>query len=319
MDKTQVGTMRNSRTHWWISVFAITIISVLGFESLIYIANLYQPKIFIYLSVYVYLFIVIWLQFIFDTHFKEENYVLSFFKSLRQRFNHFLTWRHLRHFQNFLILPGIIYWGSVILIGINFGHKGLQQFIGLASSLALIVSLTLFRDVFNKKLKDVEQRHFILLNYVKIYAAWVIYAASLGIVWYYCFPQSVYSLGVFLVTFMLIYQALFQISELTFRNFLSAMAIAIIISFLSYFVYKYWNVNYFSAGIFLAAVYNLLWMLFYSIRIKKVLGEELLFEQLALFALVLVMVVSVTNFKSKIDRCPSATTLPEAASIQSAE
>ncbi len=295
-------TIYNSVWHRVVSVLAITIMSFTGLEALAYITNLYQPRIFSYLSVYVYLFLVMWLMYVFDTHFKRENYLLSFLRSLLHRIKHFLTWEHFRHFQNFLILPGIIYWGSVVLIGINLGHFVLQQFIVFASTAALVISMTLFKEVFRKGLGEVRHHHFVILGYIKIYAAWLIYSAILGITWYYCLPPDLFYLGIFVVTFMLFYQALFQIAAITLRSLLLVFCVSFLIAIVAYFVFWSWNVNYFSAGFLLAASYNFLWTLGLN-GIKKTLTKDIFFEQLIFFVLVLVMVLSVTNFRAQIERC----------------
>ena len=301
-NKEQEITFNNNLGHRIISIIALVIICFGGLEALAYLTNLYQPKIYIYLSVYIYLFLLLWLQFIFDTHFKSENYVLSLFQSLKHRFQHFLVWKNFRHFHNFMILPGIIYWGSVILIGINLGHVMLQQFLVIVSALALVISLTLFHEVFRKDLNGVQRHHFIILSYIKIYAAWVIYSAALGITWYYCLPANLFYLGIFLATFMLFYQALFQVSEISLRGLLIVFAVALIVAAVSYVVFLRWNVNYFSAGFLLAATYNFLWSLGLH-AVRKTLTRNFFFEQLLFYILVLVMVLSVTNFRAQIDRC----------------
>jgi hypothetical protein len=293
-----------SKSHKLISVLVISIISFAGLESLVYINNLYQPQFYIMMSGYFYLFLILWLHFLFDLHFKDPDHLdaQTLLKTIYRRFKHFLVWENFRYFQNFLILPGILYWGSIILIGINFGHLKLQHFIAAATSIALIVAYSLFKEVFHQKQAPIQNNHFVILTYLKIYAAWLIYAASLGIVWYYCFKPWVFYLVVFIVTLMLLYQALFQFCKITLQNLGYAVLVSIGLSVVSYFVYQYWNVNYFSAGLFLMAFYNFLWNILYH-QIKKTLTLKTIFEQLAVFALIVVMVFGVTNFRSKIDRC----------------
>ena len=94
-----------------------------------------------------------------------------------------------------------MYWGAVILIGINFQQYKLQQFIIIATSISLITCYTFFQRVFHKR--EINTNHFIILTYVKLYASWLIYTASLGIIWYYCFTPTIFYLVIFLVTFML--------------------------------------------------------------------------------------------------------------------
>jgi hypothetical protein len=296
---------RKLRTQRIISVFVISLISFAGLESLVYINNLYQNRIYILSSIYFYLFLVFWLHFIFDLHLKEKGLGRSITHSIYLRFKHFLHWHYFFRFQNYMILPAIIYWGSVIIIGINFGHAKLQHFIAVASSIALVVVYTLFKEIFHSKLAPVYDNHFILLTHVKLYASWLTYASSLGVVWYYCLPATYFYLFIFLVTFLLLYQALFQFCGIKPQYITRILLISMALAFGSYFVYEYWNVNYFSAGLFLTAIYNLLWgVLFHSI--KNSLTKEVFFEHLAIFALIVIMVFGVTNFRERIDRCDNA-------------
>src|SRR5258708_18585191 len=192
----------NKHTSIWhrgISVLTISIISFVGLESLVYIRNLYDPEIYrqnpVYIetSFFIYLILVIWLHFIFDLHFRDrEPTATGFWHAIKIRFKHFANWEHFRYFQNYLILPGLVYWGSIILIGINFGHVKLQQFIAVISSVSLIICYSLFKEIFHRRQLPIEDNHFVILTYVKLYASWVLYAGALGIVWYYCFQSVVF-------------------------------------------------------------------------------------------------------------------------------
>jgi len=286
-----------------ISVIAISIISFVGFEALVYVNNLYQPIIYIKLAGFIYLILLIWLSFLFDVHFKLPTQGSNgFLEALGRRFHYMISWMHFRHFVNYLILPGIIYWGTVILVGINFGHEKLQQFIVVVSALALVASYSMFKEIFHVKKTPIENRHFLVLSYVKLYAAWLVYSAALGIVWFYCFPANIFYFVVYFVTFVLLYQALFQFNKLNFRNILRIAFISFVVTLASYFVYIYWNVNYFTAGLFLLAIYNFLWQLLFHI-LNKSLSREVFFQNFAIFFLIMVMVFGATNFNAKIDRC----------------
>lgn len=294
----------DSKLHRAISIAAISLISFVGLETLVYINNLYQIETYIFVSGFIYIFLVLWLHFIFDLHFKDREHLSAktLAHSIYRRFKHFLSWERLRYFENFMILPGLLYWGSIILIGINFGHLKLQHFIAVISAAALVCSFTLFKEIFHQKDFPVKNTHFIILTYVKIYASWLVYAGSLGIVWYYCLPAWVFYAVIFLVTVMLLYQALFQFAAISLKTIGFALLAAAAISLVSFFVYREWNVNYFSAGLFLTACYNLLWNYFYH-AVKKSLSLRIFAEQLAIFLMLVVMVFGVTNFNAKIDRC----------------
>jgi len=286
------------------SIAAITIITFVGFEALLYINNLYQPAQYIKLSIGIYLIMVFWLVFLFDLHYKNilTGHKGTFLQALRHRFHYVFNWEHFRHFQTYMILPGIIYWGTVILLGINFGHNTLLQFLAVCSSLALIMAFSMLKEIFHAKQSPIKNQHFLVLGYVKLYATWLIFSAALGIVWFYCFPPHIFYLVVYLSTFMLLYQALFQFSNVRFRNVVLVVLISLAVSIGSIFVYQYWNVNYFSAGLFLTAIYNLFWGLMFH-HMNKTLSRNAILEQAAIFVLIVVMVFGVTNFHAKILRC----------------
>lgn len=295
--------------HRTVSVITISLISFVGLESLVYIRNLYDPEIYRQSPIYIeasgliYLILLFWLSFIFDLHFRNREPITAtgLWHKFKNRFRHLVNWEHLRFFQNYLILPGLIYWGSIILIGINFGHVKLQQFIAVVSSLALVVAYTFFKEIFRRKTTPIDDNHFVILTYVKLYASWLVYAGALGIVWYYDFSPLMFYAVIFLVTMMLLYQALFQFGEVRPRNVGYIFAISLGLSLSSYFVYRFWNVNYFSAGLFMTAIYNFLWFMLYH-GIKKTMNRQVVMEQLAILAVIIVMVLGVTNFKARIDR-----------------
>ncbi len=303
MNQPVKATTKSARFQRIVSVITISIISFVGLEALVYINNLYQNQVYIMASGYIYLIMLIWLYFLFDLHFKEADIGgMGVWKAIGRRFKYFASWDHFRYFQNHLIMPGILYWGAIILIGINFGHHKLQQFIAVVTSFCLVVSYGLFKEVFHNRLMPISNNHFVLLSYVKIFASWLAYAGSLGIVWYYCFPPHVFYFFTFMVTLMLLYQALFQLSEYKAKYLGNILAVSAFMTIISYYVFQNWNVNYFSAGLFMTAVYNFFWnMLHHSIR--KTLTAQIFLEQLAILALIIIMVFGVTNFNAKIDRC----------------
>jgi hypothetical protein len=296
----------SERQHHAISVAAVTLISFIGLEGLAAMNNLYQPAQYVYLAIAVYAFQLLWLVFIFDLHFRDRGTPIgdaeSFLHALHVRFRHLYTWKNIRHLYNAAMLPGIIYWATVLLVGINFGHVELQQVLVVTSSVSLVVCYTLFKEIFRTKQLPVSNARFLLLYYAKLYAAWLAYAAALGVVWYYCFPAAAFYTLAFAVTFTLKYQALYQYNSLGFRNVALAAAVALAMCAVSYFVFAYWNVNYFSAGLLMAAVYNLMWgMLFHSVNQR--FTRDNIFENLIIFVIMVVIVFGTTNFAERIARC----------------
>jgi hypothetical protein len=296
----------SEKVHHVLSVVAISLLSFGGFEGLAALNNLYQPAQYVYLSLVVYAFLVLWLLFIFDLHFRDRSTPLaeaeSFAHACRLRFGHLFIWKNIRHLYNSAMLPGIIFWGTVLLVGINFGHVELQQALVVTSSLALVVCYTLFKEIFRTKNLPVSNARFLLLYYAKLYAAWLAYAAALGVVWYYCFPAAAFYTLAFAVTFTLKYQALYQYSSITLRNVALAAVVALGMAVVSYFVFAYWNVNYFSAGLLMTAVYNLAWGLFFH-SVNKNFTRDNIFENLVIFIIMLVLVFGTTNFAERINRC----------------
>lgn len=286
-----------------ISILAISIISFAGIEALVYIGNLYQPQVYIKAALFIYLILLIWLHFLFDLHLREDHTdAQSIAHAIRLRFKHFASWEKFRSFQNYLILPGLIYWATIVLIHINFQHYKLQQYIAVVSSLSLVVCYAFFKEVFHSKFAPLRNSHFVILSYVKLYAAWIVYSSALGIVWYYCHDQYYFFLMIFVTTFMLMYQALFQFAKMQPKHIAEVFFISAIVALASYFVYKNWSVNYFSAGLFLTAIYNFLWTMYFHYT-NKTLTREIAIEQCAILLLLLVMVFGTTNFKAQIGRC----------------
>ncbi len=111
------------------SSLIVTTGALLGFEAFSYIVGLYQFNTAIYVAFYVYLFHIFWLTFIFDLHLKKRG-VLANAKinykgaqmvrqALKDRLEHARRWDYLRHYQNYLVLPGMIYWSTIILLFLN--------------------------------------------------------------------------------------------------------------------------------------------------------------------------------------------------------
>ena len=288
-----------------ISIIVISVISFVGLEALVYINNLYQEAIYIRLSIYLYIFLVVWLYFLFDLHYKHTIAVSTeqgMWRSIRQRFHYLGEFEHIRKYLNFLILPAILYWGAVILIGINFYHIRIQQFVAVTASIGLVLSYIVFKEVFRIHTLPAATWHFVIISYVKVFAAWLGYASALGIVWYYCLPPSAFYGLVFLLSFSLLYQALFQFHVITVKNVFWTIVISIGITCISVVVFNYWNVNYFTAGIFLAAIYNFCWSMLIQ-KLKQRLTVSAVIQNLVLLCIIMAFIFGVTNFHEQIDRC----------------
>jgi hypothetical protein len=294
----------------FISVGAVALLVFVGLLTLVKIENLYQTRVYVQTAFAIYAVLLIWMYFIFDLHFKPGKepivWAWHFFK---RRFHHFMNWQHFRHFQNYLVLPGMLYWGAVIIIGINFQRHSIQNFVAIVTSVALVLSFSLFKEIFHSKKTPIENSHFVVLTYVKLYAAWLVYSGALGIVWYFCLPPFYFYFLAFIGSLMLLYQALFQFDAVSVKNVRMVVGASFIVTLVSYFVFHFWNVNYFSAGIFLAAVYNILWGFIFH-WCHNNLTREIILEHIAIFTLIAILVFGSTNFRATIDRCGERQLVP---------
>jgi O-antigen/teichoic acid export membrane protein len=104
---------------------------------------------------------------------------------------------------------------------------------------------------------------------------------------------------VFCVTFLLIYQALFQHKHNNAKNLFWALAIAIAQSALAYAVFTFWGYEYFTAATFLAAFYNMFWGVFHH-SLEGTLSRRVFWETLIVSIFIAILAVSVTNFRAQI-------------------
>jgi hypothetical protein len=74
---------------------------------------------------------------------------------------------------------------------------------------------------------------------------------------------------------------------------------AIIQAGLGYFVYMYWGLNYFTAAVFQIAIYNFLWTCYHH-YLEGDLTKKIFLENLFLALIIIVLVISNTNFKARI-------------------
>jgi len=299
------------------SAFLIAIVVVGGFQALIYILNLNEPVIFLYVAFAIYFYLLFKISLLYDLHFKNPGALarakkrhegLSHWlhRDLRavgaafwDRIRHFRKWEHLRHWQNYLVLPGLIFWSTVCLLYLNLGRVYVEQVFAFMSSAALIVAYWYLKEVFHRRKEVVDNDVFVALSAVKIYTAFVLYASALGVARRFCLDWHLFVLAIFGLTFLLIYQALFQHQLINLKNLGLTLALSLVISLISYFVFFYWGLNYFTAGIFLMAWYNFFWNIFHR-KLDNNLTWRYFVEILLLTCLISAMIFSVTNFKARL-------------------
>ncbi|MBI2355837.1 MAG: hypothetical protein HYV13_01350 [Candidatus Doudnabacteria bacterium] len=293
----------------FLSTLIVSVGAFLGFEALSLAVGLYQIKTYLELSIYIYLFHVFWLTFIFDLHLKERSIIgaiLSgeikagmFAAAMKERFRYIINWHHFRHLQNFLILPGVIYWAVVALLFLNLFKESTKQVIVVSASLAMTVAYWYFKDFLSKKL-EMHEVGVRVLALVKLYAAFLIFSAALGLTWYFGMHWSLLVLAVFALTFILIYQALFQLRLLSPNVVVPVMAISLLTSATGYIIHSYWGINYLTGGLVITGVYNSLWGIIHH-HLEKNLTKKLAFEYVAMLVLILSVLAAGQDFAPRID------------------
>jgi hypothetical protein len=293
-------------------------VSVAGsFEALAYILNLNQLMIFVHLSFWVYLYLVVKMSLLYDLHFKNpgafararirhENVGHWFFRSLKialtafwDRLSHVRKWEHFRQVQNYLVLPALIFWATVSLIYLNFGRVFLQQTFIWLSVVALVVNYWYLKEIFQRQREVVDRDVFAALSTVKLYAAFVSFASALGLTRYFCLPTKFLLAAIFAFTALLLYQALFQHSKLELKSMLEGLVIALLMALVAFWVNRLWGHNYFTAGAFLMVCYNFFWGVYHH-QMDRDLTAKVFWELLLLSLLFGGMLVAVTNFKSAV-------------------
>src|SRR3989344_6464451 len=146
------------RTQKTISALLIALVVFGGFEALVYIVNLNEPVVFLKAVFVIYVYLAVKISLLYDLHFKNpgalnrararhESISHWLHRSLRivgsafaDRISHLLKKHHWLQFQNYLILPGMLFWTTAILLYIDFGNSRLQQVLVLLSGAALVVN-----------------------------------------------------------------------------------------------------------------------------------------------------------------------------------
>ena len=141
------------------------------------------------------------------------------------------------------------------------------------------------------------------MTVVKIYASATVYAAMLAMVRHYCLEPYFIVLGVFCLTFLLIYQALYQHRLTGAKDLAIALGIALLMACLGFGTLLFWGYNYFTAAIFLTVCYNFFWGIFHY-HLDRSLTWVAFWEILVISLMIASLVLSVTNFRARIlDGC----------------
>lgn len=309
------------KTQKFISAFLLSLVVILGFQSLICILNLNQPELFLKSAGYIWAYLILHIALIYDLHFKNrggwqratkkhQNIINAtnrnfkiFISALADRVDHLQKIAFLRHWINYLILPSVVFWGTVGVLYVNFGFLKIQEITVALSSVAMILNYWFLREVVVREEEVIGSDIFITLSVVKIYAVTLAFASSLALVRHYCLSPKYFAAGIFTLTFLLIYQALFQHKLVSTKNLSISLGIGFILGLAGYFLVIFWGYNYFTGAVFLAIFYNLLWGLFHY-SLDRALNFKVFLEIAVISLLLASMVFSVTNFKARLlDGC----------------
>lgn len=298
-----------------ILVFFCAVVIIGGFEALIYILNLNQVGIFLATAEAIYLYLVFKILFLYDLHFKRtragqnsavaqvELVAQAYWGAFFSRTRHFFTLSYVGKYLNYLLLPTLIFWSTVIILYLNFGQLRVQQAIVFFSSLTLIAAYWYIKEIFSRRTEKVDAEIFVRMTVIKIYAAGISYAAAMALMRSYCLSGYYFAGVAFAVTFSLIFQALFQHRLNSNKNILINFFIALAQSLAAFFVYKYWGLNFYTAAIFLVIIYNLLWGVFHY-HLDRALTKKTFLEILIISLLMAAMIFSATDFRARIlDGC----------------
>ena len=291
-----------------LSTLIVTIGAFAGFEALSYVVSLYQLKSALYLSFYIYFFHILWLIFVFDLHLKKRGVLAELrlnhrgmslvWRALKARFAYMTQWHHFRHFQNHLVLPGLLYWSCVILIFLSPFNYPLKQIIILATTVCLNIGYWFMKEHVSQRM-EAHSGSLKYLALVKLFAAFLVYCALMGVTIHFGYGATFLGLAAGTLTFLLIYQALFQHHLLSFGAFLWIVIISLVMAGVAMMVYQYWNTQYFAAGLVMLAVYNTLWGLLHH-YLEKTLTWRIAFEYLAMTLLVLSLLLGSHNFNQRV-------------------
>ena len=287
--KTLFGPVK----HKIISVAIVSLGALLGFEALSFILGIYQIGMFVHVAVYIFLFHVFWLTFLFDLHLKNR-----FWKSLKERTEHVFNWHYFRHYLNFYILPGLIYWSVVCILFLNPFNTLIKQTAIVAGSFCMSVAYWFFKETYSRKL-ELHEHSIKYLSLVKLFTAFLLYSAVLGITWYFGYGRNFLITFVFIGTYALLYQALFQHKLLSLNAHAFMLLTAAATTAAGLAVYQFWNSEYFTGGLVLLSVYNFMWGILHH-RMDKTLNAKVIGEYFFITVLLLSILISTHNFGPRI-------------------
>ncbi|MBX4187023.1 MAG: hypothetical protein KW802_02050, partial [Candidatus Doudnabacteria bacterium] len=249
-----------------------------------------------------------WLTLLFDLHLKKRGVLANarlnhqglrmVWMAFLDRIEHLRNWGYFRHYQNYLVLPGLIYWSTVCLLFLNPFNNLLKQLVAVASTLALSVAYWFMKEHISRRLEH--EDHWIrMLSLVKLYAAFIVFSGTLGVTFYFGYNATFLFSAVITLTFLLVYQALFQHGLLNFSLFMWIVIMALVMGVVALWVYSNWSSEYLTAGLVMLAVYNAMWGIMHH-YLDHTLNKKIAFEYLAMMIFIVSLLLAGHNFGQRV-------------------
>lgn len=300
--------LMGERKQKMLSTLIVSFGAFFGFEALAFVLETYQVADYLWVAIYVYLFHIFWLTFVYDLHLKnrgilawahlDKRGMAMLNAALKDRVAHVFRWDYFRHYQNFLILPGLLYWSVVILMFLNPFNQTWKQGIVVLGSSCMTIIYWHMKEFFNRKMES-HELSVKVFGLTKVFAAFFIFSAVFGLTRYYGFGLDFLLPAVFVATFALLYQALFQHRLLTFNMYFLIVIISAITSTVGLWLYFYWNWNYLTAGLVILSVYNSLWGMIHH-YMEKSLTKKLAVEYAFVMLLAVSLILASHNFGPRV-------------------
>jgi len=292
-----------------LSVLIVTLGAFLGFQAISIALGWYQLNNTLNLAFYIYFFHVFWLTFLFDLHLKKRGVLANakmnhqglrmLWKAFLERCEHMRHWPYFRHYLNYLVLPGVLYWATVVILFLNPFRTDFKQFIILCSTIVLGVAYWYMKEHVSHRL-EAHDHWLKILSVVKLFAAFLSYSSLIGISQYFGYGADFLAATTSLVTFLLFYQAIFQHGHMRFEIFVWLILITLFQTLVVIWVYFNWNAEYLTAGIIFAATHNLFWGILHH-HMDKTLSRKVAVEYLLMAVVVISFLFASHNFTQRIN------------------
>lgn len=271
------------KKHKAISVAVLTVISFVGLQAAAYLLQKNQDGLFWKSAGYLYSFLIFWIVFSYDTHRRHIAAAP-------------VIWSQL---SNYLILPSVIYWSAAGLMFLSPFSSGLQTVWTILAAAGLGTGIWYLKVAFHEH-RQANRNARQLVFLAKILASYLGFTAAVGLGRHYGFGGLWSGLLVLLISQLLLRQAMFQHHHMRHDSLKLVLLLSLGLGVAGYLLYHFWNVNFYSAGLVLSALYNTSWGLIQHRFIDRNLTRKIAYEYLAVLFVILVVLFSTTNFAEKI-------------------